>query len=173
MKGNQKNLLKHCEEIAGRAKTVDQHRAFDKGHGRTEKRLTEVFSYRPIGNVHWDELIKTVVKVTRKSSRFHTKEKTWIPSHEESFYVCTKKLKASLCAQAIRSHWSIENSNHHVRDVSLGEDASRIRKNPDLFCILRSFALNLMRFNGSTNIRSDRYRNALSLRHLLSYVAIC
>jgi len=32
----------------------------------------------------------------------------------------------------IRAHWRIENGSHYVRDVAFAEDASRIRKNPDI-----------------------------------------
>jgi hypothetical protein len=35
-----------------------------------------------------------------------------------------------------------------VRDTRFQEDASQIRRNPCIFALLRSFALNLMRFNG-------------------------
>ena len=34
--------------------------------------------------------------------------------------------------------------------MSLGENASRIRRNPGLFAVLRSVALNLLCFNGIT-----------------------
>ena len=37
--------------------------------------------------------------------------------------------------------------SHHVRDVTLREDASRIRKNPGIFARIRSFAYNILRFN--------------------------
>lgn len=141
----------------------------NQGHGRREKRLTQVFPYLPIKNSHWDDTIQIIIKVSRERSSFDALKKIRISAMEESFYVCTEKLSASVCAKAIRSHWAIENSNHHVRDVSLGEDASRIRKNPDVFCTLRSFALNLLRSNGASNIRLTRYRNALSLPSLLSY----
>jgi hypothetical protein len=38
----------------------------------------------------------------------------------------------------------------------LGEDASRIRKNPGVFARLRSFAANILRFNQASSIRQDR-----------------
>jgi predicted transposase YbfD/YdcC len=31
-------------------------------------------------------------------------------------------MSAATCQMAIRGHWSIENQNHHVRDVALRED---------------------------------------------------
>jgi predicted transposase YbfD/YdcC len=172
VKENQKNLLTHCRKIAAQASQPQQDLEFYKGHGRIEKRLTEIFPYQPIKNSHWDDTIKIIIKVSRERSCFDTQKKLSVSSSEESFYVCTKKLPASICAKAVRSHWGIENRNHYVRDVSLREDASRIRKNSDIFCTLRSFALNLLRANGSSNINSTRYKNALSLELLLNYHSI-
>ena len=62
---------------------------------------------------------------------------------------------------AIRKHWGIENKLHYTRDVTLREDASRIRRNPGIFARLRSFAYNILRFNQSDTIAQDRYAAAL------------
>ena len=61
-------------------------------------------------------------------------------------------LPAKTFASAIRNHWAIENQNHWVRDVTLAEDASRIRINPGIMARLRSQTLNIARANGVTNI---------------------
>ena len=47
--------------------------------------------------------------------------------------------------ESICAHWRIENGSHYVRDTAFAEDASRIRKNPDIVARLRSFAYNLIR----------------------------
>src|SRR3954471_2964151 len=78
-------------------------------------------------------------------------------------------LDAKTCAAAIRGHWGIENRNHHVRDRTLGEDASRIRRQPGVFARLRSFALNILRGHGVGNVSEALYANALSLDRLLAY----
>jgi hypothetical protein len=57
-------------------------------------------------------------------------------------------------------------------DVTLCEDASRIRQNPGLFARLRSFALNLLRANGETNISLALYDNALNIDRVLQYVGV-
>jgi len=48
-----------------------------------------------------------------------------------------------------------------VRDVTMCEDASRIRKNPGIFARIRSFGYNILRFNQSGTIAQDRYALAL------------
>ena len=57
-------------------------------------------------------------------------------------------------------------------DASLGEDASRIRKNPGIFAQLRHYALNLLRHNGETNIHAALYDNAMNLERVLNYHGI-
>lgn len=53
-----------------------------------------------------------------------------------------------------RSHWGIENRVHHVRDVTLGEDASRIRAGsaPQAIAAVRNLVLNVLLQAGAKNI---------------------
>ena len=55
-----------------------------------------------------------------------------------------------------RSHWSIENQLHYVRDVTLGEDASRIRTGaaPQAMAAIRNLVLTILRLAGATNLAS-------------------
>ena len=59
-----------------------------------------------------------------------------------------------LLAGWIRSHWTIENSLHWVRDVTGGEDHSRVRTGhrPQVMAALRNTAINIIRLRGGTNI---------------------
>ena len=54
-----------------------------------------------------------------------------------------------------------------MRDTIFGEDPSRIRKNPDMAARMRSFAYNLLRYQGIDNIRNARWRAALDLNQVL------
>jgi predicted transposase YbfD/YdcC len=92
----------------------------------------------------------------------------WIKTDDVSFYACQIRLSAPLFAAAIRGHWEIE-AHHYVRDVSLAEDASRIRLNPVNFSRLRSIAHNVLRANGVKNVARALYRNALNLQNILAY----
>ena len=70
------------------------------------------------------------------------------------------------------SAWGIENRLHDVRDITLGADGSCIRRNPGLFALPRSFALNLLCFNGVSNISLALYDNALNFDRLLAYQSL-
>ena len=54
-------------------------------------------------------------------------------------------------------------------DRVLREDDSRIRRKPGVFARLRSFALNILRADGVSNVSEAVYVNALSLDRLLAY----
>jgi hypothetical protein len=53
-----------------------------------------------------------------------------------------------------RQHWQIENCLHYVRDVSLGEDACRVRSGsaPQLLAGLRNAVIRLIRGTGAKYI---------------------
>jgi len=53
-------------------------------------------------------------------------------------------------------------TSHYSRDVTLGEDRSRIRTNPGVFARLRSFAFNILKANQTDTLSQDRYRAGLS-----------
>ena len=110
-----------------------------------------------------------MVEIQRHTDVFDTRQKDGVLRQETAYYLSTATLSAVHAAYAIRAHWGIENRLHYVRDVTLGEDASRIRRNPGLFALLRRFALNLLRFNGVTHISLGLYDNALNFDRLLAY----
>lgn len=63
-----------------------------------------------------------------------------------------------------RGHWSIENRSHYVRDVSFGEDRSRLRTGhaPQIMAALRNLVITLIHRSGSSQITATR-------RHFASY----
>lgn len=73
-----------------------------------------------------------------------------------------------------RGHWSIENRSHYVRDVTLGEDASRIRKGsgPEVMAAFRNAAIGFLRSTGVTNIAEALRRNAARVDELLAKLGI-
>lgn len=171
LKGNQPSLYARLTATYPSQLPVDQHHSHDVGrHARLERRITRVWSLPPgAGTAPWHDHFQALIEVQRYTDVFDTRQKDWIERQETAYYLSTVVLSAADSAQAIRAHWSIENRLHYVRDVTLEEDASRIRRNPGIFALLRSFALNLLRFNGITNVSLGLYDNALDFDRLLAY----
>ena len=117
-------------------------------------------------------MIKVVVKVERYRRCFDPKTKSWLSSTETTFYISIIRLTAQEFCQAIRRHWAIENNNHRVRDVTLGEDKSRIRTNPHIFAKLRSFALNILKKNKVENVSLELFENCVNLDKVLNYAGV-
>ncbi len=70
-------------------------------------------------------------------------------------------ITAERAGEAIRAHWRIETTSHYSRDVTFGEDRSRIRCNPGVFARLRSFAFNILKAKPFGTLSQNRYRAAL------------
>ena len=170
VKDNQPRLL---ESLAGlctvqspidHLDTVDRH-----AHGREEHRRVEVFAAADRLEPDWRPFVACMARVTRRTWCRDTHTGLWRQRREVAYYACQIPLNAQACAAVILGHWGIENRNHHVRDRTLGEDASRIRRQPGIFARLRSFALNILRAHGVSNVSEALYTNALSLDRLLAY----
>jgi predicted transposase YbfD/YdcC len=90
---------------------------------------------------------------------------------EVRFYLSSLASNAEKIAQAIRSHWGIENSLHWTLDVTFSEDKSRIRKDhsPENFALLRRLAINLLKqekeFKGS--LKMKRYLAGMDNNYLV------
>lgn len=73
---------------------------------------------------------------------------------ETRYYIASFQESAESFARRIRGYWGVENKAHYVRDVTQGEDRSRIRMHnlPHIFTVARNLALNLYRSNGFSNM---------------------
>jgi predicted transposase YbfD/YdcC len=173
VKANQKTLLHDCQTLAATTSPADIYQEpLTKTRNRIESRQVELFISPTLTDGEKWALVKVVVKVERSRQVFETKTKTWKNSDETSFYISTIVLSAQEFCQAIRDHWGIENRNHHVRDVTMGEDKSRIRINPHIFAKLRSFALNILRKNKIENVSLALFENGMNLDNVLNYVGV-
>ena len=73
------------------------------------------------------------------------------------YAICSLPFEQALPAHIAawpRGHWGIENSLHHVRDVTFDEDRSSVRTGtaPQAMATLRNTTINLHRLAGATNI---------------------
>jgi len=172
VKSNQKFLLEDCRDTALLEPAFQTYVSpAEKARGRIEQRKVEIFGNFSATDAKWDGLIREMIKVSRIRQVFDTKEKDWKSSEEVAYYISTE-LTAKEYYLAIRNHWAIENRSNNVRDNALGEDASRIRKNPGIFARLRSFALNTLRANNVDNIALELYGNSLNINRVLLYEGI-
>jgi predicted transposase YbfD/YdcC len=169
VKNNQPTLFEDCAFTSDTMKPDDQFIApVEKGRNRIEYRSAFIFKEFFATDPGWDHA-KELVVIRRIRQVFSTTTKKWNEAQETSFYISTTSLNASEYMHAIRVHWAIENKNHHVKDVTLVEDASRIRINPGNFAKLRSWALGILRINQIKNVSKALYENTLNISAPLSY----
>lgn len=126
----------------------------ETGHGRVERRtvcLCHDIESLPDAD-QWAGL-KTIIKVT--SYRHILKgQLLLIKEPAVRYYISSLEESVESFARRIREYWHVENKVHHVRDVTQGEDASRIRVHPlpNNFALARNLSLNLYRDHGFDNM---------------------
>lgn len=150
VKANQPTLRSDIEAFfaCAPAASVESTTDVDKGHGRIEQRTVTVAhevdwldgERRFPGELRLPD-VATIIKVASRAElsdrgRFETR-----------YYVSSAKLTAVRAAEAVRTHWAIENSLHWVLDVTFGDDQSRLRKGHGArnMAVVRHFAINLVR----------------------------
>ena len=144
----------------------------EKGHGRIEKRTVRTTTLLTLCQ-KWPGLSQGV-EITRE--RTVNGETT-----KETQYAMTsltpEQADAKRLSELVRSHWNIENGLHYVRDVTFGEDASRVRRGaaPQVLAAIRNALVHLLAKVDATsyaaairrlNARPDE---ALDLLHLPHY----
>ena len=161
VKGNQSNLesalldslVDHFENAPEKMRT---NRTQEDGHGRTETREVTVCPV-PItpSFAEWTD-VKTIGCVHR------TRTVNGICSEETEYFITSLPCKVKAIARHLRSHWRIENSLHHILDVTFTEDSSRIRNGtgPEISAAFRRLALNILQVDTSIKdwIRGKRKR---------------
>ena len=78
-------------------------------------------------------------------------------SLEQRNYIASRNLAPAEVAEAVRSHWGIENQLHWVLDVTMKEDASTFRKDnaPENLSLLKKIVLNLLRMDTTDKVKSS------------------
>jgi predicted transposase YbfD/YdcC len=125
----------------------DSAETLDKGHGRLETRLLET-SNALSDYLDWPG----VAQVMRRSCK-RVNLKTGEVSEHTSYGITSlpwSKVNAAQLEALWRGYWTIENRVHHVRDVTLGEDACHMRTGnaPQTMAALRNALLALFRHKG-------------------------
>jgi predicted transposase YbfD/YdcC len=176
VKGNQPSLEAALEALAVQHEPDDCYVETGKiRRNRQETRRVEIFRAGRILHLpQWHTDIVEAVRVTRTVQRRDVAIGwKWRCTHDVAWYASTRQgTSAEQYAAATRGHWGVENRVHYILDVSMHEDASRVRKSPTILSILRSFALNILRFNKVNNVADALWRNAMNLNRVLAYSGI-
>jgi len=133
----------------------------NKGHGRIEKRTISISEN--LNNIPDFPGLRTIIRVVSERQVF----RAFIIecSTETRYYVSSVIEPIQTLADRIRGYWGVENKVHYVRDVTQGEDASRIRTPPlvQIWAIARNLALNLYRDHGFENMAQAQRLAGFSL----------
>jgi predicted transposase YbfD/YdcC len=159
VKGNQEKLQSAVFEAFAQALDGDDastRQTEEAGHGRRETRLCTVIDV-PQGfaaKAPWAGL-RSLAMVTREYTDRDGEVRTGV-----RYYISSLPARrAKTIANAVRSHWGIENRLHWAMDVSFGEDTSRARaENAQAnLGMLRRVALSLLKnaegLEGSVNCK--------------------
>jgi hypothetical protein len=174
VKDNQPTLHQQIREICATTSLLGSAHSRDKGRSRDESRTVSVFdSADTLADTDWHPHVAVVIRVERDVFIRNSATGLLRYSTETAFYVANAPVTAVRAADAIRAHWGIETTSHYSRDVTMGEDRSRIRSNPGVFARMRSFAFNILKANQTSTLSQDRYRAALGgLKPLLKLLGI-
>lgn len=176
VKDNQPTLMADCQRYFDAAPKAElqTHVTLDKSHGRIETRshaishaaqwLSSERSYP--GAPRFPDLA-TLAMVDRSVEwRGQT-------SRERSYYISSRALTAEAFADAVRSHWAIENNLHWVLDVTFREDLSRLRQGHGAhnMAIVRHFAFNcLKQVKDKRSMKTRRKRASYDPLYMLSVI---
>lgn len=148
LKGNHPSLHALVKNLPWKeVPLLDRTRA--TAHGRDEIRRLKAATVPHLPFPHADQALQIVRR--RRTLR------TGKVSIERVYAITslrTHQMNTADLAERVRGHWAIENREHHVRDVTFGEDASRVRTGgaPRAMASLRNLAIGALRLAGRGNI---------------------
>lgn len=117
----------------------------------------------------WPEwkYVERIIRVTRNRKRIGVDRET---KTEVSYYGSNRCLDIKELSKYIREHWWCENKNHYPKDTAFQEDKVTKRVGAFNFSVLISIALNILRVNGSVNIKGDLYKNTMCFNRMMNMV---
>ena len=148
LKANQKNLYEDVRQLFQLARQQNwkeiEHQFYqtiNKGHGRIEIRRYWTMEQTEYlwGAEQWSGLKSIGLVESERRINNHT-------TLEHRYYLLSIQSDAQLFAQAVRSHWGIENQLHWVLDVSFQEDMVKgcEGNSAENLAVVRHLAVNLL-----------------------------
>ncbi len=124
----------------------------ETGHGRRESRSIKTMAVA-------DELGGIAFPHARLAIRLHRRrQEAGKPQTRRTDYAVTSldahQATPAQIAAFIRGEWGIENSSHHIRDVTFGEDASTVHAGtaPRAMAAFRNLTIGALKILGAVNI---------------------
>ncbi|MFI5960522.1 ISAs1 family transposase [Cryptosporangium sp. NPDC051539] len=170
VKNNQPSLRRQLTGLPWRAVT-DATRDTGRGHGRREIRSLKILTIST--GIDFPNAAQAIQTRRRRHPLDQPKRFT-----TETVYAITDlqthHARPEQLAGWIRGHWSIENKNHWVRDVTYDEDRSQIRTGtgPEIMAALRNAAIGVLRTAGITNIAAATRHHARDSTRPLALLGI-
>lgn len=147
----------------------------ERGHGRTEKRTVHVL---PIGDYlgfpHIEFPYAAHAFLIERYVTHHDSGQTTAHAALGVTSLTGDAAHPAHLARYVRGQWTIENRLHGIRDVTYGEDASRIRTGtaPRVLACLRNLAISALRLAGHTNIAAGLRAMARDITRPLALLGI-
>ena len=158
-------LFEDRENSESQGIVYDKHETVDGAHGRIETR-----KYVMTSDIDWLQDKENWAGLKSLGMVESTREINGVCSSDKRYYISSLECDAEKFANAVRSHWGIENSVHWVLDIAFREDESRIRNGaaPENFAALRHIALNLLKNNKSFkgSFKTKRLNAAMDTEYL-------
>lgn len=178
LKGNQGELSRASRELFDLAPEdleleEASHQETIKDHGRIETRVCRQLAvdgqWLPEGE-RWPGL-KTVIEI--KATREDIGGET---TKETRYYISSLELNAQEAFNAVRDHWTVENSLHWSLDMAFREDECRIRRDngAEFFAVMRRLSINVIKKDTSKKAGIRRKQRMAAMNpdyamHLLSH----
>ena len=166
LKRNNPILFDLAEQYFGDVR-IDKmpHYTEELGHGRYERRTYHAISTNTLHHPKLKEYadLHKIIRVRRQ--REVTRKKQAEPIDTVHYYITSSDRPIVQLADAIRSHWQIENNLHWVLDVEFNEDDSRKRIGNQAanFSLIRKIALNMIeKVRNKKSIKAIRMACAVS-----------
>jgi len=160
VKANQPALALALQRRFATVQAAAGARTIEDGHGRIDIRTLHSRPGLEDGWPVWPglEQICRLVHQSQRRGRWHTEV------HDKITSLRPEQAGPADLLHLSRGHWAIENKLHYVRDVTLGEDASRIRRGaaPQAMAAMRNLVLALLH-------RAGMHNRAAGLRHFAWY----
>ncbi|WP_434597462.1 ISAs1 family transposase [Streptomyces sp. A5-4] len=129
-----------------------QHTASNTGHGRRESRSVKTVGINEnLGGIAFPhaKLALRVHRRRRESGERETRETVYAVTSLDTHQATPAEL-----ATYLRGHWAVENSSHHIRDVTFREDASTVHAGtaPRAMAVFRNLAIGTLKAAKASNL---------------------